>query len=68
MAKKNGGIITKITRFFKQVKNEMKKTNWPNREELKSNTMIVLLTCIALIAFLGIVDVILTGILTPLLT
>ncbi len=68
MAKKNGGIIAKITRFFKQVKNEMKKTNWPNREELKSNTMIVLLTCIALIAFLGIVDVILTGILTPLLT
>ncbi|MGM0415199.1 MAG: preprotein translocase subunit SecE [Bacillota bacterium] len=65
MAKDNPGIVTKITKFFKQVKNEMKKTNWPNKQELSSNTVVVLITVTVLIAFVGVIDVVLSGVLTP---
>ena len=65
MANDNPGILSKITKFFKQVKNEMKKTNWPNKQELSSNTVVVLITVTVLIAFVGVVDVVLSGVLTP---
>ena len=60
------GFIGRITKFLKQVKSEMKKTTWPNRDELSSYTMVVLVTCIALIVFLGFADVFITNIVTPL--
>ncbi len=55
----------KIVKFFRQVKGELKKVNWPNREELTSNTLVVLVTVIVLIAFIGIIDFVLANILTP---
>ncbi|MGM0420171.1 MAG: preprotein translocase subunit SecE [Bacillota bacterium] len=65
MAKEKTGFLTRITKFFKQVKNEMKKTSWPNKQELTSNTVVVLITVIVLISFVGIVDLLLSGLLTP---
>ncbi|WP_234985619.1 preprotein translocase subunit SecE [Halarsenatibacter silvermanii] len=59
------GFINRVTGFFKKVKSEMKKTTWPNRDELTSYTTIVLLTCLALIAFLGVADVLISNIVTP---
>ncbi|MFW6270927.1 MAG: preprotein translocase subunit SecE [Bacillota bacterium] len=62
-----GGIIGKIGKFFRSVKNELKKVNWPNRNELSSYTLVVLITVIALISFIGIVDLIFSNIITPLI-
>ena len=59
------GFIGRITKFLKQVKSEMKKTTWPNRNELTSYTLVVLVTCLALIAFIGVADVVVTNIVTP---
>jgi preprotein translocase subunit SecE len=67
MAKKLG-FFGKITKFFKQVKSELKKVNWPNKEEITSNTLVVLVTVIALIAFIGLIDLTLANIITPLIT
>jgi preprotein translocase subunit SecE len=62
------GFFGKIAKFFKQVKSELKKVNWPNKEEITSNTLVVLVTVIALIAFIGLIDLTLANIITPLIT
>ena len=60
-------MFGKIAKFFKQVKNEMKKVHWPNKNELSSYTLVVVITVVALIAFIGVIDVALTNIITPLI-
>ena len=62
------GFFGKISKFFKQVKSELKKVNWPNKEEITSNTLVVLVTVIALITFIGLIDLTLANIITPLIT
>ena len=57
----------KIARFFRQVKAEMKKSNWPTKEELRNNTAVVIVTILALVIAIGILDQILSGIITPLI-
>ncbi len=61
------GFFGKIAKFFRQVKSEMKKVNWPTRNELSSFTLVVLITVIVLISFIGIVDLLLSNIITPLI-
>lgn len=39
---------TKIKNYFKAVKAEIKKVNWPNKKELTNYTIVVLATCVAL--------------------
>lgn len=46
----------RIIRFFKEVRNEMKKVVWPNKEQLISHTSVVIGTTIVIAAFIGIVD------------
>ena len=61
------GIFNKIKGFFRKVKMELKKVNWPNRDEVYSYTGVVLLTVSVLIVFIGIVDYMFTVIITPLI-
>ncbi len=61
------GIFDKIKDFFRKVKMELKKVNWPNRNEVYSYTGVVLLTVSVLIVFIGIVDYMFTIIITPLI-
>ncbi|RCW40307.1 MULTISPECIES: preprotein translocase subunit SecE [unclassified Halanaerobium] len=61
------GFFSKIAKFFRQVKSELKKVNWPNREEVASNTLVVLVTVISLIVFIGVLDLLLANIITPLI-
>lgn len=60
-------MFGKISKFFKQVKNEMKKVHWPNKDELSSYTLVVVITVVVLIAFIGVIDVIFTNVITPLI-
>lgn len=46
----------KIFSFFKEVKLEMKKVNWPSKREVFKNTLIVLGVSLALAVFLGGLD------------
>ncbi len=49
-------IFTKIGTFFNEVKNEMKKVNWPSREATIKNTMAVVGISFVVAVFLGGLD------------
>ena len=36
--------LTKLTRFLREVKSELKKVTWPNKKELTANTIVVLVS------------------------
>jgi len=56
-------MFGKLTTFLKEVRLEMKKVNWPNREETLRYTLIVIGVSLAVAAFLGALDFIFTRLL-----
>jgi preprotein translocase subunit SecE len=56
-------FISKITTFFKEVKMEMKKVNWPTKEETIRYTLIVIAISVVIAIYLGGLDFIFTTIL-----
>jgi len=46
-------IIQKIILYFKEVKVEIKKVNWPTRKQTIKYTSIVLGICVSVAIFLG---------------
>ncbi|KXS42230.1 MULTISPECIES: preprotein translocase subunit SecE [unclassified Candidatus Frackibacter] len=58
--------LGKIKRFFREVKAELKKVNWPNQEVLISYTTVVIATVLIVAIFIGGVDLIFSKIITPL--
>lgn len=56
-------IPNKITTFLKEVRLEMKKVNWPNRQETIRYTLIVIGISVAVAIYLGGLDFIFTTIL-----
>ncbi len=56
-------IFTKIATFLKEVRIEMKKVNWPTREETIRYTLIVIGVSVAVAIFLGGVDFLFTTLL-----
>ncbi|MDZ7722912.1 MAG: preprotein translocase subunit SecE [candidate division KSB1 bacterium] len=53
-------MIQKIGKFLRDVKQEMSKVSWPTREELKGQTIIVIMLSLFLSLFVFIVDHVLT--------
>ncbi len=51
-------LPTKIITFFKEVKTETKRVNWPTREETIRYTLIVVGVSLVVAAYLGGLDVI----------
>ncbi|MBD3386358.1 preprotein translocase subunit SecE [candidate division KSB1 bacterium] len=56
-------MIQKITKFLSDVKNEMSKVSWPTRNELKSQTIIVIVVSLFFAAFIFVIDHILSRLL-----
>lgn len=46
-------MLNKITTFLKEVQLEMKKVNWPNREQTIKYTLMVIAVSLAVAVFLG---------------
>jgi preprotein translocase subunit SecE len=46
----------KIIGFFTDVVKEMKKVTWPRQEELRDSTIIVLVVCGVIAAFVYVID------------
>ena len=46
----------KIINFVNDVVKEMKKVTWPNRDELKESTSVVIVVCLVLSIFTYVVD------------
>ncbi len=56
--------MAKITTFISEARVELKKVNWPSRKELIDSTKVVLITSFLLAAFIGVVDFILSQLIT----
>jgi preprotein translocase subunit SecE len=52
--------LEKVRKFLKEVSAELRKVTWPTKEELSGSTVVVVVVCIAVSIFIGIVDRILT--------
>jgi len=46
----------KITRFFRDVRSEMKSVTWPSKDDLKEGTIVVVVMSSIVAIFLSIVD------------
>jgi preprotein translocase subunit SecE len=57
------GLVSKLIRFLKEVKLEIKKVNWPTRENVIRYTLIIIVSSLIIAAFLGGLDVVFTSIL-----
>jgi len=49
-------LFDKIKDFFRGVRYEMKKVNWPSWDELRSSTGVVLIFSIFITLFIAVVD------------
>jgi preprotein translocase subunit SecE len=49
-------MFERIKNFFKEVKVEAKKVNYPSKDELVGSTWVVITTVVVISVFLGIVD------------
>jgi preprotein translocase subunit SecE len=61
--KKSGGFLARAGKFFKEVRSELKKVTWPNRQELVSYTTVVILSVIVVAVIIWVADSAFTGIL-----
>lgn len=53
-------MLQKIITFLKEVRLEMRKVNWPTRQETLRYTLIVIAASFAVAAFLGALDFVFT--------
>lgn len=60
-------MLEKIKQFFKEVRSELTKVTWTSREELIYSTFIVIVVSIILAVFIGVVDMVLSGLTNMLL-
>lgn len=60
-------IFVRIKRYFKEIRNEMRKVAWPTRSEVISFTMVVLATVIILAFIVGVLDVIFQYVVTKII-
>lgn len=49
-------MIQKITKYFREVGQELSKVSWPTREELYGSVGVVVVVCLVLSAFIFSVD------------
>ncbi len=50
--------LEKVKKFLRGVKSELKKVNWPNKSQLISYTMVVIVTVVLITAFIVAVDLV----------
>lgn len=53
-------IVSKLTTYLKEVRLEMKKVNWPDREQTIRYTLIVIGVSLVVAIYLGGLDIIFT--------
>jgi len=54
-------LFSRLKNYFKDAWSEFKKVTWPNRKELISSTLTVLVVVVIFAVFLGVIDLILTA-------
>jgi preprotein translocase subunit SecE len=49
-------IVARLTRYFNDVKAEMKRVVWPNRPEIVNMSLVVIVTLIVMVLYVGSLD------------
>jgi preprotein translocase subunit SecE len=49
-------MINKLTKFLKEVRQELTKVAWPSKDELRDSTIVVIVLSVLLSVFIGAVD------------
>ena len=49
-------LMEKITRFYREVRSEMKSVSWPTKADMKEGTIVVLVMSAITAVFLSLVD------------
>ncbi|MBP8718672.1 MAG: preprotein translocase subunit SecE [Candidatus Atribacteria bacterium] len=60
-------LFQKVINFIREARAELKKVTWPNRKQLISSTIVVMITIIMVAIFLGVVDLVFSRIVTIIL-
>jgi len=55
------GLWSQARTFLKEVRVEMTKVTWPSWEELRGQTIVVIIAVLIISAFIGIVDLVLSN-------
>ncbi|MDD3905190.1 MAG: preprotein translocase subunit SecE [Candidatus Omnitrophica bacterium] len=61
-------MANKVASFFNDIKLEMLKVSWPNRQELIGSTVIVIVSLAILSLFIGICDLFLSKLVNIIMT
>jgi len=56
------GILRKTQKFTEDVQVEMRRVTWPDREQLRNATAVVLVFVIILAAVIGLMDTVFAGV------
>jgi preprotein translocase subunit SecE len=54
--KKGGGVLAGPRRFTKDVRGELRRVSWPDRDQLRQSTAVVLIIVIVLAIYIAAVD------------
>jgi preprotein translocase subunit SecE len=49
-------MFARLSKFLKEVRIELTKVTWPTASELRSTTMVVIITVFIITIFIGLVD------------
>lgn len=60
-------LFKKLIDFIKESRAELKKVTWPNRKQLISSTVVVIIMVALVAVFLGVVDLVFSRIVTMIL-
>ncbi len=52
----NVNILKRVTRYLKEVRQELKKVTWPSRQEIISSTMVVIIAVFFFVVLVGALD------------
>jgi preprotein translocase subunit SecE len=55
MAEK-AGVPKRVSRYLREVRQELKKVTWPSKEEVISSTLVVLVTVVFFVLLIGGLD------------
>ena len=61
------GFFSRIGKWFKDMKSELKKVQWPTRKQTINNTVIVIVCCIVVGIFIWLFDALAGAVITALL-
>ena len=60
-------IFQKLVNFMKEARAELKKVTWPNRKELISSTIVVMVMVVLVAVYLGLIDLLFSRVVTIIL-